>query len=190
MKLDNKVKVYLRALEPDDYLKIHEWRQDEEIAKYFGGVRLFSSTLNEKKWVEERIFDKETVSCAVCLKETNEFIGCIFLNTIDLHNRSGHCPGFIGEKKYWGKGYASDARMLMLKYAFFERGLERIWASIIEDNVGSIKMVEKCGYIKEGLIRRSIFRDGRFYNQYLMAVLREDFLKVLEQYEGSGSDKL
>jgi RimJ/RimL family protein N-acetyltransferase len=62
----------------------------------FGGVPLFSSSLNEKKWVEDKIFDKSNMSCAICLKENDEFIGCIFLNDIDYHNRSGQEAYFFG----------------------------------------------------------------------------------------------
>ena len=171
-------RVYLRAFESDDYIKIHKWRQDPDIANNFGGIKLFPSTLNEKKWVEDKIFDKNNVSCAICIKETDEFIGCLFLNDIDMHNKSGHAPVFIGEKQYWGKGYATESRILILKYAFYERGLERIWARVIEDNIGSLKMHEKCGYQKEGLLRKSIFKKGKLLNEYILSVLREDFEKL------------
>lgn len=181
--MKKRIRLYLRALEPDDHVKIHRWRSDREIARNFGGVPLFSSSLNERKWVEERIFDKASVSCAICLKKTNEFIGCIFLNEIDLHNRTGHAPVFIGEIKHWGKGYATDARILMLKYAFVDRGLNRVWARVLEDNGRALKMLEKCGYRQEGILRQSSFRDGRLVNERLLAVLREDFLTVLEEYE-------
>ena len=176
-------RVYLRAFEPDDYKKIHVWRQDDEIAQNFGGARMFSSTLNEKKWIEDRIFDKNNVSCAICLKENDEFVGCIFLNYIDLVNRSGNCPLYIGEKSLWGKGYANEAKILMLKFAFFERGLIRVWGNALIDNVGSVKMHEKCGFKKEGVLRKAIFKNGNFHDLYAMAVLKEDFLEVLKEYE-------
>ncbi len=181
--MKKKIRVYLRAFELDDHVKIHQWRQDREIIRNFGGVPLFSSSLNEKKWVEDKIFDKDNVSCAICLKETNEFIGCIFLNDIDYHNRSGHVPVFIGKKEYWGKGYAAEARILMLKYAFFERGLNRIWARVLEDNQGALKMHNKTGYKQEGLLRQSAYKDGEFVNEYMLSVLKEDFIKIFDEYE-------
>ena len=109
--MKKKIRVYLRALELEDHVQIHQWRNDRDIARNFGGVPLFSSSLNEKKWVEEKIFDKNNVSCAICLKSKDEFIGCIFLNDIDMHNRCGHMPVFIGAKKYWGKGYATTGSL-------------------------------------------------------------------------------
>lgn len=181
--MKKNIRVYLRALEPEDYELLHKWRNDEEIGHYFSGTKLFTSTLNEKKWIEEKIFDKINVSCAICIKESEEFIGCVFLNNIDYVNRSGHCPTFIGEKDYWGKGYATEARILILKYAFYERGLERIWAHVTEDNGGSIKMHEKCGYKREGLLRKASYVDGQFKNYIVFSILRHEFEEVLKQYE-------
>ena len=176
-------RVYLRAFEPEDYKKIYEWKQDNEIALNYSGVRMFSSTLNEKKWIEDRVFDKNNISCAICLKENDEFIGCIFLTDIDLINRTSQCPLFIGEKHFWGKGYATEAKILMLKFAFFERGLIRVWDHIIKYNKGSIKMHEKCGYKKEGVLRKSVYKNGKFYDKYTLSVLKEEFLEILEKYE-------
>lgn len=178
-----QIRVYLRAFEPDDYLIIHQWRQDKDISRNYGGVPVFSSSLNEKKWVEDKIFDKNSSNCAICIKETDEFIGCIFLNDIDYHNRSGHVPVFMGAKQHWGKGYATDARILMLHYAFVDRGLERIWAKVLEDNTAALRMLEKCAYKKEGLLRKSIFKDGKFLNEFVLSVLKEDFVEVLKDYE-------
>lgn len=178
-----KIRVYLRAFEIDDHVLLHKWRQDKEISHNFSGIPLFPSSENEKQWVEGKIFDKLNVSCAICLKETNEFIGAVFLNDIDYHNRSGHIPTFIGEKSHWGKGYATDARILMLYYAFFERGLERIWARVLENNSAALKMLEKTGYKKEGLLRKSKFREGELVNEIYLGVLKEEFVKILNNYE-------
>jgi len=177
------IRVFLRALEIEDHIKIHQWRQDVEIKRNFSGMPLFSSTLNEKNWIESKILDKNNVSCAICIKGTNEFIGCIFLNDIDYHNRSGHIPVFMGEKQYWGLGYATDARILMLHYAFYDRGLERIWAKVIEDNTAALRMLEKTGYKKEGVLRKSIFREGKFVNEIFLGIIKEDFEEVCKQYE-------
>lgn len=177
------IRVYLRALEPEDYLLLHKWRNDPEIGAYFSGTRLFTSTMNEKKWIEEKIFDKSSVSCAICIKETDEFIGCVFLNSIDLLNRSGHCPTFIGTKEHWGKGYATDARVLILKHAFHDKGLERIWAHVHEDNIGSLRMLEKCSFKREGILRKASYVNGVFKNFVVLSILRDEFQTLLSQYE-------
>lgn len=183
MEKKKKIRVYLRALEPEDYAKLHEWRNDEDVGLPFSGTRRFTSTLNEKRWIEERVFNKENVSCAVCLNETDAFIGCIFLYDIDILNRSGCCSYLIGEKELWGKGYATDAMVLILRHAFHDKGLERVWARVVMDNSGSLRMLEKCNYKKEGLLRRASYVDGAFKDLYVLSILREEFEELWEQYE-------
>lgn len=177
--MDN-YRVYLRGLELDDYKVIHEIKQDTDLLYGYSKYNTYPSSENDKKWVESRIFNKEDVTCAICLKETDELIGVVFLLDIDLFNRSGSCPIFIG-KKYWGKGYGTEARMLILKYAFWERGLLRITDYVIEDNIASLDMCARCGYKQEGIMRQSVFKNGKFINQYVLGCLKEDFEKLIEK---------
>lgn len=172
-------RVYLRALELEDYKRIHEIRSEQDVIAGYSKYNTYASSENDKKWVESRIFNKEEVTCAICLKETDELIGVVFLLDIDMHNRVGHCPVFI-DKAYWGKGYGTEVRMLILKYAFYERGLNRIYACVNEDNVGSIKMLQKCGFVVEGKMRKSHFSNGDYKDQYVLGCLKEDFDKIIE----------
>jgi RimJ/RimL family protein N-acetyltransferase len=181
--MKKQIRVYLRALEPDDYTKLHQWRQDEEYMGFYRGVIRYSSSLNEQQWVQQRINDKDSVTCAICMRDTHEFIGCTFLNNIDLINRSARGGTFIGERSQRGKGLGFEARMLILKHAFFDWGLERVWAHIHVSNHASIKMHEKCGYIVEGVLRSASFKHGRFEDCVTLAVLKKDFINVLKELE-------
>jgi len=99
---------------------------------------------------------------------------------IDWINKSDHCPSMIGDRKYWSKGYGSEARLLLLDFAFSERGFNRIWALILENNIASRRMFEKCGYKTEGLLRQSIYKNGKFQNQVIMSILQEEFYQMLK----------
>ncbi len=152
------MRVYLRALELDDYKTSIKWRNDEEIWSMVGGQKYFVSSEYEKKWVENAIFDNQNIRLAICLKENSQFIGLASIVNINWINRSAHAPSMIGAKEYWGTGLATEARMLLLKFAFYERGFNRIWAEILESNIVSQKMCSKCGYKKEGLLRQSVYK--------------------------------
>ncbi|MFA6859359.1 MAG: GNAT family protein [Bacteroidales bacterium] len=81
------------------------------------------------------------------------------------------------------KGYATDAKLLMMKYAFFERGLERICDYVLDDNVGSRKLHEKVGYVQEGVLRKAHFVDGVFHDDIIYGCVKEDFLRMAKEYE-------
>lgn len=174
-------RVYLRALEPEDYRITIKWRNDNEIWSLVGGPKYYVSSEFEKNWIQNAINNHDEVRLAICLKEDNKLIGLASIVDIDWINRSAHCPSLIGEKNYWGQGIGTESRLLLLQFAFYERGFERIWAHILEENIGSIKMLEKCGYKKEGLLRNSIYKDGRFQNQVVMSVLRKEFDEIVKE---------
>ena len=100
------------------------------------------------------------------------------MTNIDEINRSCHSHILIGDKEYWGKGYAREALMKAIEYMFKERNIHRIQANVLESNMQSLKMHKKCGYVIDGLLRESVFKDGRYQNQYVLSLLKEEFLKI------------
>lgn len=176
-------RVYLRALEPDDYKTSIKWRNDDEIWNMVVGPKYYVSEAYEKKWVEDAIFNTSNrVILAVCTKESDIHIGYIYLNNIDWKNRNASFAKLIGEKAYWGKGFAKEATMLMLYHGFYTLGLERIEARQLLDNIGSIKVNEKCGFKTEGILRKAVYKNGEFRDLNFMSVIKEDFDKILANY--------
>lgn len=155
-------RIYLRALEPEDYKVTIKWRNDEEIQNMVGGPKYFVSSEKEKEWVKNCIFSDNRIVLGICLKETGKLIGTVNVQEIDWINRSCHVPILIGDKEEWNKGYATEARMLALDFAFNQRGMERVWATIVETNKASIRMNEKCGFVQEGVMRKALYRGGYF----------------------------
>lgn len=178
-----KSRIYLRALEPEDYKTSVTWRNDPDIQNMIGGHKYFVSSEIESQWVENSIHSKDKMVLAVCLREDGRYIGNVMLQNIDWINRTGRVPVMIGDKNEWNKGYATEARMMMLKFAFEERGLHRIDAYILENNISSIKLHEKCGFKVEGMLRKSVFKNGQYYNQVVMGLLKEDFDTAYQQYQ-------
>ena len=168
-------RIYLRALEPDDYKTSFKWRNDDEIWNMVGGPKYFVSEAYEKKWVEDTIFNSHNIKLAVCLKDTNTYIGNVYATDIDMINRSCTTGVLIGERDYWNQGYASEAYRLLLYYIFNERNLHRVQAYVLESNVASLKMHQKVGYKVEGTLRHSVYKNGKYQNQVLLSILKEDY---------------
>lgn len=168
-------RVYLRALEPDDYRVSIKWRKDDEIWDMLGGTKYFVSEAYEKQWVEKAIFESKDVRLAVCLKENNLLIGYVYMTDINMINRSCHSHILIGDKGYWGQGYAREALAIAINYMFKERNIHRIEARILECNQASMKMHKKLGFQVEGLIRDSVFKSGIYQNQYILSLLKNEY---------------
>ena len=168
-------RIYLRALELDDYKTSIKWRNDSQIWDMLGGPKYFVSEAYERKWVENTIFNPKDVKLAVCLLEVGKYIGNVYMTDIDEINRSCHSHVLIGDKDYWGKGYAREALMKAIEYMFNERNMHRIQANVLETNTQSLKMHKKCGYKVDGMLREAVFKAGRYQNQYVLSLLRDEF---------------
>ena len=178
--MDKKIfRVYLRALEPEDYLITQAWRNDPVYQAGVASVKRFISIDTEKRWIENAIKEHENLKAlrlAVVLKETDEMVGMVFLTDINMIYKSAKVGSLIGSNENRGKGYITEARFLLFEYAFMELGLERISATILEDNYASIKSAERVGYVKEGVLRNAVYKDGEFKNIIAYSILRDEFI--------------
>lgn len=176
----NNLKVYLRALEPSDYETTIRWRRDSEIWEMLAGRKYFVSESFERDWLEKSSKSSSDIKLAICDFQTDLHIGNIYLSDIDFFNKSASTAKLIGNKKYWGKEYGTEATLLMLYHAFYDLGLERVESRILSSNKASIRVQEKCGYQVEGVLRKATFKAGKLQDVVIMSVLKNDFFEILE----------
>jgi [ribosomal protein S5]-alanine N-acetyltransferase len=121
-------------------------------------------------------FRKADFECfLICRIEDGAIVGAISLSQIFLGGfRSAYLGYYLGAK-YAGQGYMSEAIQLMLKYAFEELKLHRLEANIQPDNIASLKLVKKAGFIREGYSRRYLKICGRWRDHERWAVIAEDW---------------
>jgi len=163
----------------DNIVFIHRYKHGE--FKHSKKPYLILNVWNIKKWTEDALWNNDQIKLGICVKENDELIGFCLLIKIALVNGSTEISIMIGNNNYWGKGLGSEAILLLSDFAFNERGYNRIWARILESNIASKKMFEKCGYITEGLLRQSIYKNGKFQNQVIMSIFQEEFYQMLKE---------
>lgn len=112
---------------------------------------------------------------AVCLKESNEFIGVLF-GEFEEPDTFSPCWNFI--PSYFGKGYATEAVTAYFDYLFKEKNMRRLYAFTEDDNIASQKVCKKLGMREEGLFKEFISfvnnSDGtpKYENTYQFALLK------------------
>ena len=104
------------------------------------------------------------------------------IELVDMHplHRRAEVHLSIGEKDIWGRGYGTLAVRRLLGHAFDDLRLRRVFAMADEDNVRVIRCFEKCGFVREGLLRRHRLRHGRPTDMVVMGVLDEEYREVSE----------
>lgn len=171
--------IYLRAIDPDDYLISYKWRKDFDLISGYSMPR-YVSMKTEQKWALRAIEEHETgksVRLVICTTDEDKIIGFINLLNINFQNKSCETSIIIGDREYHRKGVAAEARVMLFKYAFFELELERILARVLSLNTAAIFNAVKFGYVKEGTLRNSIFRNGEYQDVHLYSILREEFIE-------------
>lgn len=169
-------RLVLRRIEQSDAMSILTYLSDDEVMKHYG-LEPFQSVedaLNEISWYESILDENTGIRWGITLKEENKVIGsCGFLEMVAQHHRSD--IGFELSKQHWGKGLASEALEAVVTYGFKEMNLQRIQALIEPPNIPSQKLVEKHGFVKEGLLRKYEYTCGKFDDLYMYSLLKEEF---------------
>ena len=123
-------------------------------------------------------------SYAIVLKETNKMIGCCDFHTI-IANDIGEI-GYVLNKKYWCKGYVTEACRKLIEIGFEVLELRRIYIRHHRENIQSKRVIEKCGFIYEGIQREAKKnKDGTYSDLICYSLLRSDYItnKKFEEKE-------
>lgn len=124
---------------------------------------------SEKQYIES--IDKSSNECFFILLNGTEIIGNLSINTIN-RNRLKHSGNLSITvlKEYWNQGVATK---LMIKFIQWLKTTEltKINLKVREDNIYAIKLYEKFGFTKEGLITRDFYIDGQYYNSLCMGMI-------------------
>lgn len=91
----------------------------------------------------------------------------------DIERCSAEIGFWLGEA-VWGSGLATAAVSALTDYAFEALDLVRVFAVPFRDNPASIRVLEKCGYVREGVMRRSAVKEGAVLDQVLYAITDQD----------------
>jgi RimJ/RimL family protein N-acetyltransferase len=166
----------LRAIEREDIDKFLRWFNDPEVRRYLPMYEPLSRA-QEERWIEETIASKTDIVLAIEVEENGAWthIGNVGLHRIDWKNRVATLGIVIGEKEYWGKGYGTEAVKTMLRYAFYELGLNRVELETYSFNPRAQRCYEKAGFRREGVRREALYRDGQFHDIITMGILRREF---------------
>jgi len=80
---------------------------------------------------------------------------------------------WLGEP-YWNKGIATTAVNIITDFAFGELAFKRIYAGVFEYNLASMKVLEKNGFVKEGICRKAVLKNDKFWDEHLYAKLKQE----------------
>lgn len=177
MNIQGKL-VTLRAIEKEDLEFMRIMMNDSEIEKLVVGWAFPVSKYQQEKWYENNIQNLNNLRFIIESKN-GEKLGLTTLTNIDWKNRKATQGIKIFSQKNRNAGYGQDSVMAMLRYTFDELHLNRIEISCLEENIPSVKMHKKCGWVVEGNYREYIYKNGKYHNLLIGGILKSDYEKLI-----------
>jgi RimJ/RimL family protein N-acetyltransferase len=177
-------KVYLRPLNAaTDLALCQRWINDPQTRPFIGSGSIPVSAEREKQFFEEtedRKFPRNIIM-GIVVKATGKMIGTMGLHDINWIDRSATTGALIGDKTNRSRGYGTEAKELLLEYAFNTLNLHRINSQALSYNDASRRYSEKCGYRLEGRLRQAIYKNGRYHDLIQLGLLKSDWQKRKSQ---------
>lgn len=175
--------IYLRPVQKDDVPKTYIWMNDPEGVLQFLGSRHPHFFEEQEAWYENLRKNKKTDFVFAIVKcDTHEMIGVMALHRIDHLHGTATTGSFIGDEHNRNQGYATEAKMLMLRYAFNTLNLRKICSHVYATNPRSMRALEKSGYEREGVLREHKFINGRYVDEHVFAVFRNSFEPLWQKF--------
>lgn len=129
-----------------------------------------------RKIAESLMFlaEKREFSFGIFAKGTNQLIGHISLYAVKRLPYSSAFVGYSMDERFAGRGIATAATKAIVQFAFNQVGVHRVEAYVAPKNEASIRVLEKAGFVREGLLRRLLYINGEWVDHYMYAILKED----------------
>lgn len=165
----------LRPLCLDDAAPLFAMYSDIEFMRYwsFPAMKRFEQAVDYLARRMQGSAAELEIVWAIELTATREVIGLCSLFNVDMASKRAEI-GFGLQRPFWGQGYMSEAARAVVDCAFDVFGLRRLEADIDPRNVASIRLVERLGFIREGLLRERWLIDGRIADSAIYGLLQTD----------------
>ncbi|NJN18707.1 MAG: GNAT family N-acetyltransferase [Oscillochloris sp.] len=169
-------RLILREITTDDADAMFQIMSDPQVMRYFGQspLRDLDAAVQRITRFIDELRAGRAIRWAVTLRENGRYIGsCGYHTTLAKHFRAE--IGYELAAEYWGRGFMPEALRPVLDFGFHTMGLNSIEAQIDPENSGSRRVLEKLGFVQEGLLRQSYYEPEhkRFTDTAIFGLLHQ-----------------
>jgi RimJ/RimL family protein N-acetyltransferase len=168
--------VTLRELARADLPAINRWRQDRDLVDGLGAPARYITEEVDQAWFEDYLRRRGTdVRCAILVDDRPEPVGLVSLTGVDPVHRCAEFHLLVGDRTLHGRGVGTSATSQMLRHAFRDLNLHRVFLRVLTYNAAAIRVYEKAGFQREGVAREAAFKRGRYEDMVQMGILQSEF---------------
>jgi len=167
-------RLHLRLIDLADTSDVFEFTSDAEVEKLTGMFSLHKDLDETAAFIQTDFIDQykqhKCIPWAVMHKSDNKVIGIVQVCNYKARHFRGEL-GYTFARSCWGKGIATEAAQAAIDFGFNVLGLHRIEATVDPRNMASKRVLEKCGFQYEGLLRDCYFLRNEFCDRMVFALL-------------------
>ena len=157
------------------------WSLDSEYYRLLnsGACHLWSRN-KTKEWLEKDLLSEkpDLYSFMIRTLDSDRLIGEIGLDGVKYTHGDAFVGIGLGEHDFWGKGYGTDAMLVLLRFAFTELNLRSVSLDVFEYNPRAVRSYEKVGFVVEGRMRGMLRREGKRWDMIFMGILRKEWERL------------
>ena len=167
--------VRLRPPRSDDAPQVITWFEDMEVTRFLSRQTPPSVEV-EKEWLDKMARDPDYLIWIV--EHDGRAVGVTGIHEINWRDGYGTTGTIVGDKAVWGRGLGRELMQLRARYAFMQTPLRKLKSAYYEGNEASARAQAATGYRVVGKYRADRFMDGRWRDEIVTEVLREDWEKA------------
>lgn len=148
---------------------------DVEVTRFYNVVPLKEEKEAQRyiDWFASRFSDGLGVRWGIALKGQRRIIGTLGFNHYIKDHRGN--IGYDLMKEHWNGGYISEALRTIIEYGFHVLEINRLEAEVMQSNTASERVLEKLGFVREGVLRQWMLWNNRYYDMTMFSLLRSDW---------------
>jgi diamine N-acetyltransferase len=167
---------FLRELGAPDISQLNCWRNDPDLIASLVAPFRYIGVEVDRDWYGQYLANRSTaVRLAICHAESNSLVGAVYLTGIDWITRSAELGIWIGVQHHRGKGAGEFACRHLLRHAFGDLNLNRVYLHVVAGNTAAHSLYRKLGFVDEGRLVEAAFKNGRYVDLVPMAILGRNF---------------
>lgn len=166
--------------------RLRPWRMDDlpSLVKYAANFDIaknmmdsFPHPYSEQSGINFIEMTQRTKNLILCIEINGEAVGSAGIHLrSDIYKKNAELGYWLAEP-FWGKGIISRVVPEMVDKAFTQFDIERLFGVVFGRNTASQRVMEKCGFVHEATLKKTIFKNDQFEDEVIYAMRREQWEK-------------
>ncbi len=166
--------IHLRPFREDDLEHLDRFSSDPSLSEPFLWFGFRSAEGFRRRWRDDGFLDSDP-RLLIVAQSDDAAKGWVSWRQGALHAQAASFEiGALLFPEHRGRGVGSAAQRMLVEHLFATNPIHRVWAGTGPDNLAEQRALERCGFVREGVLRQEIFRGGEWHDSVIYGLLRHE----------------